>query len=136
MEYRASVDVAAPAADVWAAVTDVARWHEWDRHVERVEGTVAPGAKVTVHTTLSERAFPVTVSELDAPHRMVWSSGMPLGLFKGARTFTLQERDGVTTYTAHEVFSGPLLRVIARSMPDLQPSFDAHVAGLKAHVEG
>lgn len=136
MEYRASTDIAAPADEVWATMVDVGRWHEWDPHVEEVGGTVVEGARVTVHTTLSDRAFPVTVSELDAPHRMVWSSGMPLGLFRGARTFTLQERDGVTTYTIHEVFSGPLLRLIARSMPDLQPSFDAHVAGLKAHVEG
>jgi|GEM_PF-5626063 len=61
MENGPSIDVQAPVADVWAAVTDVGRWHEWDPHVERVVG---------------------------------------------------------------------------RSMPDLQPSFDAHVAGLKAHVEG
>lgn len=135
MEYRASAAIAATAAEVWAVVTDVARWHEWDPNVVRVDGEVVPGGRVTVHTTLSDRAFPVRVSELDAPRRMVWTSGMPLGLFKGARTFTLDERDGVTTYTAHEVFGGLLLPLIRRSMPDLQPSFDAHAAGLRARVE-
>lgn len=135
MEYRASIEIAAGAAQVWEVVTDVARWHEWDPNVVRVDGEVAPGARVTVHTTLSDRAFPVTVTDLDPPRRMVWSSGLPLGLFRGARTFTLDEHDGVTTYTAHEVFSGLLLPLIGRTMPDLQPSFDAHVAGLRERVE-
>lgn len=34
-----------------------------------------------------------------------------------------------------EEYSGPLLALIWRSMPDLQPSFDAFAAGLKRHVE-
>lgn len=136
MEYRASATIDAPAQRVWEAVTDLSSWPAWDPHATRVEGTVVEGGRVTVHTTLSDRAFPVTVTELDPPRRMVWSSGMPLGLFRGARTFTLVEREGVTTYTVHEVFGGLLLPLIRRTMPDLQPSFDGHVAGLKAHVEG
>lgn len=135
MQYRASTEIDATAEQVWEALVDVGTWHEWDPHVELVDGEVVEGGAVTVHTTLSDRAFPVTVSELVPNERMVWSSGMPLGLFKGARTFTLEESDGTTTYTAHEVFSGPLVKLIGRTMPDLQPSFDGHVAGLKARVE-
>lgn len=136
MEYRASTEIDAPPDQVWDVLVDVSRWHEWDPHVERVDGEVTEGAAVTVHTTLSDRAFPVTVSELVPQQRMVWSSGMPLGLFKGARTFTLEATAGGTAYTAHEVFSGPLVKLIGRTMPDLQPSFDGHVAGLKDRVEG
>ena len=35
-----------------------------------------------------------------------------------------------------EQFSGPLLPLISRSMPDLQPSFDQFARGLKTRVEG
>ena len=34
-----------------------------------------------------------------------------------------------------EEYSGPLLPLIWRSMPDLQPSFDQFAAGLKARAE-
>ena len=61
---------------------------------------------------------------------------MPLGLFKGERTCTL-ELDGsrVTKFAMREEFSGPLPPLIWRSMPDLGPSFDRFAAGLKARAE-
>jgi hypothetical protein len=34
-----------------------------------------------------------------------------------------------------EEYTGPLLPLIWRSMPDLQPSFDTFAAGLKAKAE-
>jgi hypothetical protein len=34
-----------------------------------------------------------------------------------------------------EEYSGPMLPLIWRSMPDLQPSFDKFAAGLKARAE-
>lgn len=61
---------------------------------------------------------------------------MPLGLFKGVRTFTLSPQGGGTTrFAMREEFSGPLLPLIARSMPDLGPSFEQFVAGLKQRAE-
>jgi len=135
MEFRANTTIAASAQDVWDVLVDTNRWSEWDPHVERIDGEVILGEKVTVHTTLSSSAFPVEVAEFAPPHRMLWRGGLPFGLMTGNRTFTLSEADGVTTYDVHEVFTGPLLGIMKRFMPDLQPSFEAHVAGLRAHIE-
>ena len=67
---------------------------------------------------------------------MTWSGGMPLGLFKGVRTFTLAPgSDGTTRFTMREEYSGPLLPMIWRSMPDLGPSFRQFADGLKQHAE-
>jgi len=61
---------------------------------------------------------------------------MPLGLFKGVRTMTLTAQgDGHTAFEMQEVFSGPMLGVMSRSMPDLGPSFEQFAAGLKARAE-
>ena len=61
---------------------------------------------------------------------------MPLGLFRGVRTFALTPEDGgATRFTMREEYSGPMLPLIWRSMPDLQPSFDQFAAGLKARAE-
>jgi len=45
---------------------------------------------------------------------------MPWGLFKGVRTFTLSpQANGVTTFTVREEYTGPLVPLMWRSMPNL-----------------
>ena len=57
---------------------------------------------------------------------------MPLGLFKGVRTFTLtKQEDGSTRFDMHEKFSGPLTGLIGKTIPDLNPSFEIFAKGLK-----
>ena len=66
---------------------------------------------------------------------MVWTGGMPLGLFKGERTYTLvPDRDGVI-FSMTEVYSGPMAGMITKSIPDLQPAFDEFGACLKQAAE-
>lgn len=136
MEFSATTTIGAPAATVWALLTDAERFPSWEPNVLGVEGRIAAGERITVNTRLSTRAFPVTVSEFVPERRMVWSSRMPLGLFHGARTFTLDALpDGGTRVVTREVFGGLLLPLIGRTIPDLQPSFDAFAAALKAEAE-
>jgi hypothetical protein len=53
------------------------------------------------------------------------------------RTFTLTPAaGGATSFAMREVFSGPLLGLIKRGMPDLQPSFDEFARSLKLRAEG
>jgi hypothetical protein len=60
-----------------------------------------------------------------------------MGLFKGVRTFTLTPQgDGVTRFSMREEYTGPLLPLIWRSMPDLGPSFQRFANGLKRRAEG
>ena len=102
----------------------------------RVEGRLAPGAKFKVVSQANPgRAFPVKVAELEPSRRMTWRGGMPLGLFKGVRTYRLEPRRRGTRFAMHEQYSGPLLPLIGRSIPDLGPSFDQFARGLKARVE-
>jgi hypothetical protein len=102
-----------------------------------VDGTIGPGEKLTVVSGANPgRAFLVRVTEFEPGRRMVWSGGMPLGLFKGVRTFTLApEAGGGTAFTVREEYTGPLLPLIWRSMPDLGPSFRQFATGLKSRVE-
>ena len=136
MQFSASTTIQAPPMTVWRHLTDAERFPDWEPNVTRVDGTIAPGEKITVHTSFSERAFPVTVSEFVPGERMVWSSAMPLGLFRGARTFTLEAlSDNQTRVTTREEFGGLLLPIIGRTIPDLQPMFDQFVAALKERSE-
>lgn len=135
MEFSATTVIDAPPMAVWTVLTDAERFPTWEPNVTRVEGRIAPGERITVHTALSDRAFPVTVSTFEPGRQMVWSSAMPLGLFRGARTFRLEPIDGGTRVTTREVFGGLLLPLIGRTIPDLGPSFEQFAAALKAEVE-
>jgi len=51
------------------------------------------------------------------------------------RTFTLAADGAATRFTMREEYTGPLLPMIWRSMPDLGPSFEQFAQGLKARAE-
>jgi hypothetical protein len=135
--YDASATIAAPPERIWQILTDGAGYTSWDSGVEKVSGRIAPGEKITVVSQANPgRSFPVTVAEFTPNRRMTWKGGMPLGLFSGVRTFTLDPAgDGQTRFTMREEYTGPLLNMIWRSMPDLAPSFNQFAQGLKQRAE-
>ena len=121
---------------IWAVLTDAPAYAEWDSGVVRLEGRIAPQEKIKVVSEVNpKRAYPIKVTEFSPAERMVWTGGMPLGLFKGERTFTLSPEAGATRFTMREQFSGPMTPLIWRSMPDMQPSFEKFASGLKARAE-
>ena len=134
-ESRALVD-AAPEK-VWTVLKDIGGWSSWNSGVLGVDGQLEPGQKLTIRSSASPgRAFPVQVSVVDPGRRIELRGGMPLGLFRGVRTYTLRpQSDQSTLFTMREEFTGPLLPMMWRSMPDLQPSFDQFARGLKERVE-
>ena len=76
------------------------------------------------------------MTEFIPGQKMVWVGGMPLGLFKGVRSFILVPKsDGSIDFTLREEYSGPMLPLIGGSIPDLTQSFQDFVAGLKARAE-
>jgi hypothetical protein len=134
--YDAAATIDAPAEKIWAILTDAPAYPQWDSGVQKVEGTIAPGEKIKVVSEANPgRAFPVKVTQFEPARSMTWSGGMPLGLFKGVRTFTLSPEGEATRFTMREEYTGPLLGMIWRSMPDLGPSFEQFARGLKARAE-
>jgi len=137
MQFETTITINASPESIWQILTDSSKYTEWDPNMVSIDGNIAPGGKLAIYTELdSKRAFKPTVSEFEENRRMVWSSGMPFGLFKGARTFTLEPLgDGQTQFSMVEQFSGPLLGMIGKSIPDLNPSFEGFAKGLKERAE-
>ena len=134
--FQASATIAAPPAAVWKVLTDVAAWPTWDSGVESVVGTAALGGKLTIRSLVAPgRAFPVKVTAFDSPTRLEFTGGMPLGLFRGVRSYTLTPDGTGTRFVMREVYTGALLGAMWKQIPDLTPSFATFVDGLKAKVE-
>lgn len=131
--YEASAPIDADAEQVWAVLADGASWPSWDSGVDRFDGVIEAGGKVRVHT--GGRGFPVRVTGFAPPTRIEFSGGMPLGLFRGVRTYTVTPSGSGVEFRMREEYSGPLLPLVWKSMPDLQPGFDRFAAGLKERVE-
>ena len=136
--YEAAARIDASPEQVWALLVDVGGWRDWDAGVDRVEGRVALGEKLTLYATMIRtRPFQVTVTDIRPREVMRWRGGLPLGLAVIERTYTLDaQEDGGTLLTVREDHTGPLAVLLARSTPDLNPSFRQFCQGIKARAEG
>ena len=135
--FSATTEIKVSPEKVWSILTDAARYTEWDMGIISLAGKIAPGEKLTIYAKVApNRAFKVTVSELTPNRKMVWGSGMPLGLFKGERSFILEPlTNNQVKFTLQEVFSGLMLPMIGKSIPDLNPIFAAFAKALKTRAE-
>lgn len=135
--YEASSVISADAQAVWAVLSNGPGWATWDSGIDGVDGRIELGETVKIRSqAASGRTFPVTVTAFEPLARLQFTGGMPLGLFRGVRTYKLSPAtDGGTAFHMREEYTGPLLGLIWRSMPDLGPSFEQFARGLKHRVE-
>lgn len=96
MRYRTEVEIAAPAAEVWAVVADVPGWPRWTPTVRSAELLDAPALALGARVRLRQPRLPVlvwTVDALDPGRSFSWSTGPRL-----ART--------TAVHTVHELGPG------------------------------
>lgn len=134
--YAVSREIAADPDTVWGLLSDATTWAAWNPSVLSIEGPIRVGEKVRLVSMVNpDRTFSLKVDEVSPPSRMVWSDGMPLGLFTGVRTYTLEPTDTGTTFHMEEAYSGVMAPLITRAIPDLTESFEVFADGLKQGAE-
>ena len=137
MKFEVTRIIAASTEKIWLVLTNAKTLQNGAFGVTRIEGDIKPGAGIKVWSEASPgRAFPIKVTEWIPGSSMTWEGGMPLGLFKGVRRFTLAPAPGGVTFHMQETYSGLLSGLITKSIPDLGPSFETFANGLKATSEG
>jgi len=135
-EHSVACDIRAPAARVWALLTDADGFPKWNTTVTSLRGPIALGQKLELRVPLApDRSFSPRVTAMRENEEMVWSDGFA-PMFRGVRTYTLREKDGKTEFAMREVFSGLMLPMIKKSLPDFGPAFETFAADLKRAAEG
>ncbi|MCC6246037.1 MAG: SRPBCC domain-containing protein [Gemmatimonadaceae bacterium] len=129
-----STDISASPGRIWELLTNAADFPRWNSTVTEISGTVAPGARLAIRVPISPRTFNVTVQTFDAARRLVWADGAA-PMFRGVREFTLEPISDGTRFTMTETFSGVLLPLINKSLPDFDPVFTTYAADLKREAE-
>lgn len=135
--YAVNRTINATPEIIWALLTDAARYPEWNPAVLGIEGHIEEGERIRLKSIVNpNREFKLNVADVEAPRRMVWWDGMPLGLFKGVRTFEVVPRDdGTSEFRMEEVYSGLMAPLITKSIPDQTEAFNQFADGLKEAAE-
>ena len=136
--YSVNRSIQASPERIWGLLTDASRYTDWNPAVLGIEGNIAEGQRIHLKSIVNpDRTFKLNVSDVNENESMVWWDGMPLGLFKGVRTFELTPNDdGTTNFSMEEVYSGLMAPMITKSIPDMTDSFEQFADGLKAAAEG
>jgi uncharacterized membrane protein len=77
MEYRTSIEIDAPPETVWGVLTDLERWPEWTKSIQRiavVDGSpLTPGAKIRIKQPRLPAAV-WEVTELEPDRVFTWEA--------------------------------------------------------------
>lgn len=132
---QVAIEIDAPPEKVMG-VLKRGGYSTWNSTLTKFEGEVEQGRTVKLVSVLApSRTFKLKVSELEAD-TMVWEDGMPFGLFRGVRSFRASRTaKGTTVFAMSEIFSGVMLGLIAKSLPDQRATFEAFARDLKHEVE-
>ena len=132
-----STDIQAPPEKIWALLTRADDMVRWNSTLTSVEGNVELGGTVRMRVPEAPgRTFNVKVTTFEPNREMVWRDGNPV-MFLGERTYSLTPGpDGTATrFQMTEVFSGLMLPMIAKKLPNFGPIFERYAADLKSESE-
>jgi hypothetical protein len=136
MGYAVGINIKAQPNRIWTLLTNAKDFPRWNSTVKNIEGTISLGEKIQLRATIApERIFKLRVSEFVVNQKMVWRDGAA-PMFQGVRTYALKSKnDGSTDFLMEEIFSGLMLPMIVKSLPDFGPTFEQYTADLKHEAE-
>jgi len=138
--YTAEVEIDAPIDEVWAALTDLDAYPEWNPFTPSMRSSLTVGDPVDMRVRMAKLGVTLrqreTVRAVEAPTKLVWGEDMMGGLVRAERVQTLTELDdGRTRYRTEDVIEGPLGPLVFLLFgPSIQAGFDGVAEALAARV--
>lgn len=137
-EISAATEIAASPQQVWAVLTDLASYPEWNPLFREASGQLTAGARVTLKSVhpANGRLMTVKVKVLAAEPatELRWASSLP-GIITGEHSFTLTPAEGGTRLVQTETYRGLLARMSAKSISRTKASFEALNQAIKQRAE-
>jgi hypothetical protein len=132
----ATIQIDAPPTAVWAVLTDLGRYPEWNPLFPAASGEVAVGSRIVLRTVHPANGRMMTVKPkvtvADPGAELRWTSSLPV-IISGEHSFVLTPAEGGTRLVQTETVSG--LLAAAQSAARTETSFQALNQALKDRVE-
>jgi hypothetical protein len=134
----ASTDIAASPARVWAVLTDLELYPDWNPLFREATGTIEVGQRITLRSVhpASGRLMTVkpTISAAEPGRELAWVSRLP-GIISGDHRFTLTETEGDTRLVQTESFGGLLAWTASKTMAKTEAAFRDLNEAIKRRAE-
>lgn len=134
----ATIDIDAPPAEVWAVLTDLSSYHEWNPLFVKAEGCVAEGQRIRLRSKHAANGRLMTVKpKITAAQpgtELRWASVLP-GIISGEHAFTLTPTGSGTRLVQSETFKGLLSSFPGKTFANAEASFQALNEALKKRAE-
>jgi len=136
--FSATVVINAPPRRVWRLLTAVGDWSDWHPTIAAIEGDMKRGGKLIARAKATpDKPFAVKVVALTPERRMVWKSGMPLGMLTEQREYVLEDLpQGRARLTLNQRYDGCLMAFVGGSIPDMNAPLTETTTAIKAKLEG
>jgi hypothetical protein len=134
----ATVEIGAPPMTVWAIITDLGRYREWNPLFREASGEVAVGNTITLHSVHPANGRMMTVKPkiivAEPGVELRWTAGLP-GIIGGEHSFALTPRNRGTQLVQSESFRGLLWPFSRRTMANTSTGFRELNEALKTRAE-
>jgi hypothetical protein len=132
----ATTHIDAPPLAVWAVLTDLSRYPEWNPLFREASGQIAVGGRITLRAVQPANGRLMTVKAkivaADPGAELRWTSALP-AIMSGEHSFVLTPLDGGTRVAQTEIYGGLLAATV--SIPRTETIFQAMNDALKQRVE-
>ena len=134
--FSAETSINAPPEAVWRVLADVAGWAKWDPGTDAAEGVVEKGGELIFRSSQSPgQSLKVRLTAVDEPWLLEWTGGVAKA-FTTLRTHRVTpDGDQGSKVEVSEEFSGALLPMIEKQIPDIEGLLDEFLDGLRKRVE-
>jgi len=137
-ELRREIDIEAPPAAVWAVLTDMHSYSEWNPFIPHLAGELREGAKLEVRIEPPVgRAMTFKPTVLGVERELRWRGRLLLpGIFDGEHILHVEPLDEARSrFTQAERFSGILVGLFRGTLEKTELGFEQMNAALKARAE-
>jgi hypothetical protein len=137
---RVVTEIAAPVETVWAELSAVAEYAEWNPFITSFEGELVVGGRAEVRIAPPggrPMTFRPTITEVEEGTRLEWLGRLLLpGVFDGRHSFRLEAVEpGRTRLTQAEEFSGLLVPLTGKLLERTRAGFEAMNEALRLRAE-
>ncbi len=134
----ATIQIQAPPTAVWAVLTDLDRYQEWNPLFREASGEVQAGLRIRLRTVHPANGRMMTVKPkiiaAEPGRELRWAASLP-GIMSGEHSFVLSPADAGTRLVQSESYRGLLVSFSGKTFAGAEASFRAVNEALKKRVE-